>query len=422
MRPSPEPVPDAAGPAPVRVLVALGNAALFGQERENIEVLRAVREAGVDALFVTNERWGHHQIEPYLDRLGLAWTRLRYALHFTHRLPKTQLIPNVVRLGTGSRRFLQVLRSYRPTHVQVANPHYFLCVLPALLLTRTPVVFRLGDVPTVHHALYRQLWRRAILPRTARFVCVSEFIRDQIMALGAPRDQTDVVYALPPSRPPRDGGSDLPTDLRDEASGRAPRFAGRTVVFVGEVGEHKGVHLLVEAVGALLREGHAVRLLVAGQSKAGAGSPFAARIQALVEALPEGADVRFLGYLEDVEGLMGLADVHAAPSVCEDAAPLVVLEAKRAGVPSVVFPAGGLPEFVHAPGVDGVVCADRSVPALVDGLRHFVTLEAGALDASKQAARASLDALGITPIAFVQAWRRIYDETRPGAPRTAATE
>ena len=121
--------------------------------------------------------------------------------------------------------------------------------------------------------------------------------------------------------------------------------------------------------------------------------------------------MRFLGYVEDVESVLRLADVHAAPSVCEDAAPLVVLEAKRAGVPSVVFPAGGLPEFVRTPGLDGVVCASRTVPALVDGLRYFLQMDAATLEASGAAARASLADLGGTPKQFAAAWRRIYDET-----------
>ena len=401
-----------------RVMVALGNAQLFGQERENVEVLRAARAAGVDALFVTNERWGHREIEPALDRHGLAWARLGYAWHFTHRLPRAQWLPNLGRLATGSRQFLRLMRTYRPTHIQVANPHYVLGILGALSLTRTPVIFRLGDAPTVHHALYRQLWQRAILPRTARFVCVSTFIQRQIIALGADPAKTEVVRPLPPTRPAPTGDGGLPADLRAEIDGTAPAFAGRTVVFVGEVGAHKGVHLLVEALGTLLADGHAVRLLVAGQHKGAPDSPFVRDLLARVAALPAVADnadvVRFLGYVEDIAGLLRLADVHAAPSICEEAAGLVVAEAKQAGVPSVVFPSGGMPEFVQTHGEDGWVCDAPTPAALADGLRHYLAMDDAALAACGRAAGASLEAVVGTPEQFAAAWRRIYDETARG--------
>lgn len=396
-----------------RVLVVLGNAQLFGQERGNIEALRAARAAGVDALFLTHERWGEQQIEPYLDRLGLRHTRLPYAWHFTRRLPWRTWVANVGRLVRGSRRLLQVRWAYRASHVHVANSHYFLCVLPALALTRTPLIYRLGDAPTVHHGLYRLLWRWAIVPRTARFVCISAFVQREIEALGAAPSQTTVVHSAAPARPAPLGDGGLPADLRAEWDG-VP-FAGRTVVFMGEVGAHKGVDRLVEAVGVLRREEHAVRLLVAGQHKGAPDSPFVRDLAARVAALPPDADgtpaVRFLGYVEDVAGLLRLADVHAAPSVCEEAAGNVVAEAKQAGVPSVVFPSGGLPEWIVAPGRDGVVCAARTAESLADGLRHYVTMDRAALDACGDDARASLVTLGATPDAFAAAWRRVYDET-----------
>lgn len=381
-----------------RVLLALGNAQLFGQERENVEVLRAARAAGVDALVATHADWGAHEVEPHLDRLGLAWARVPYAWHLRRQLPKKLWLANLARWRRGSRAFADLMRRYRPTHVQVANPHYFWAVLPALLRSRVPVVYRIGDEPTWHHAFYRWLWRTAIVPRTARFVCVSRFIQQQIVARGVPPERTCVVYPLPPARPVAD-----PPDV-------AP-FDGRTIVYLGEVAEHKGVHLLVEAAGRLAREGRRVRVLVAGLVKGDRARPFVRDLEARVAALPAGAEVQFLGYVQNISALLAHADVHAAPSVGAEAAGLIVLEAKQAGVPSVVFPSGGMVEFITRPGVDGIVCADRTAEALTDGLRTVLDLAPEVRAAAGEAARASLADLGGTPEAFAAAWRRIYDET-----------
>ena len=80
-----------------------------------------------------------------------------------------------------------------------------------------------------------------------------------------------------------------------------------------------------------------------------------------------------------------------------------------AGVPSVVFPSGGLPELVVEQGDDGFVCDARTAGALEAGLRHYLDLSEGELIAAKAAAKASLPALGITREAFSQAWEDVYD-------------
>ena len=66
---------------------------------------------------------------------------------------------------------------------------------------RTPLVYRLGDVPTQHNALYRFVWRWGIVPRVARFVCISEYIRRSLLATGVPAEKAQVLYSYPPERP-----------------------------------------------------------------------------------------------------------------------------------------------------------------------------------------------------------------------------
>lgn len=395
---------SAAGP---RVLLALGNAQLFGQERENIEVLRAARAAGVEACVATHADWGAREIEPFLDGLGLPWSRVQYAWHWRRALPRRVWVENIGRWRRGAQQFRALMQSFGATHVQVANPHYFWAVWPALRRLRVPVVYRIGDEPPQHHAFYRHLWRRVIVPRTARFVCVSGYIQQKLVALGVPAEKTCVIYPLPPERPA--DRQPLP---------EAPPFEGHTIVYLGQIGEHKGVHLLVDAAGQLAREGRRVRVVVAGRAGGGPDHPYVRSLQARVAALPEGAEVRFLGFVDDVGALLAQADVHAAPSVWDEPAGLVVLEAKRAGVPSVVFPSGGMIEFITRPGVDGVVCAERTAEALADGLRTFLDLPPEARDAAGRAARESLGEIGGTPEQFAAAWRQVYDETARG-PYTA---
>ncbi len=376
-----------------RVLVVLGNAALNGQERGNIEVYRSLQATGVDALFVTHAGWGRQQIEPYLDRLGLRWTPLAYAYHFRRGMTIRAALANVRRLFGASRSLWRIARSYRPTHIHVANPHYVLSVLPALRLLGVPVVFRLGDVPTLH-SFYGTLWRRAIVPLVWRFVCISRFVAEAAVDSGVPREKVRVVLSAPPRRPPHDAPGPLVESLVERGG------AGRTVLYLGQVSEHKGVHLLLEAARMLVDRHPALQVLIAGRASANYGHRLAA--QALGARLTE--RVRFLGYVEDVPGLFAAADVHVCPSVCQEALGNVVLEAKQAGVPSVVFPDGGLPELVVEEGRDGVVCEACTGEALAAGLEHYLSLSDSALAEARDAAQASLSVLGSDEASFQTQW------------------
>jgi glycosyltransferase involved in cell wall biosynthesis len=84
--------------------------------------------------------------------------------------------------------------------------------------------------------------------------------------------------------------------------------------------------------------------------------------------------VQFLGWRDDVPQLMASAAVHCCPSRPEgrEGFGLVVVEAKQAGVPSVVTPSGALPELVSHR-VDGWVCDEASPEGLARGLAWLLS-------------------------------------------------
>jgi len=384
-----------------RVLVVLGNFALNGQERGNIEVFHALKTVGVESLFVTHADWGHRHIQPYLDQLGLRWTTLRYARHFTKRLTLRNWFTNLRLLLAASWAFGKLVRRYRPTHIHVANPHYYLSVLPALLMTRAPVIYRMGDEPPKHHVLYRWLWRWGIAPRVQSFVCVSEYVRTKAIEAGTPAEKIRVIYSHPPERPEPESGGE-PVAL----------FEGRTVVFVGQIAAHKGVRELVDVATTMCQARDDVRFLIAGRITR--QNLFGLGLHGKVQSLGLANRIRFLGYVEDVPGLLAAADVHVCPSVWEEPLSNTVVEAKQAGIPSVVFPSGGLPEVVEHER-DGFVCQTSTAEGLQEGLAHFLDADADALQKAGAAAYASLERLGITRDAFTQAWLSVYGGTPESA-------
>jgi hypothetical protein len=183
-----------------RVLVLLGNIPLLGQERGNIQVFYALKKRNLGALFVTNRAWGHLHVQPMLDSLDLKWTTAPYLGRFRKGMGIREWGRNIACIISGSMTLWRLLREYKPTHIHVCNIDHFINFLPVLAMTRVPLVYRLGDIPAKHRKAYRILWKRIIIPRTSKFVCISEFLRRSLISLGAPEDKCRVIYNEAPVR------------------------------------------------------------------------------------------------------------------------------------------------------------------------------------------------------------------------------
>lgn len=145
----------------------------------------------------------------------------------------------------------------------------------------------------------------------------------------------------------------------------------KTIGYLGRLTEHKGVELLVAAIG-----GSAKKLILAGE-----GEP------EYVERLLAGAggNVEWRGWTDDHKSFFDAIDVLVVPSLWLDPFPLVVLDGARAGVPVLVADRPGLVEA-----------------ALFHGARH-ATFPAGDVEALRQALDRPLSNYQIFPTTIEQA-------------------
>ena len=120
--------------------------------------------------------------------------------------------------------------------------------------------------------------------------------------------------------------------------------------------------------------------------------------------------VHFLGWREDVPALLATAAVHCCPSLPEqrEGFGIVNLEAKAAGIPSVVFPTGALPELIsHRE--NGWVCAEVSADALAEGIEYFLACPAR-LTSAGRSARESVERFGKER--FADTWWSVINTCR----------
>lgn len=246
------------------------------------------------------------------------------------RLARSATVP---RWTYGIHGLVSAIREFRPDVIAAHTSRaHGLCVLQPF----APVV--------VHRRVDfrpRSRWGKYRLP--LGYVAVSAAVRAVLVDVGVRWDRVRVVP----------DGIEAPASMAP-----VDRPPGLLAVAVGALVPHKGHEVLVRAAA----EGR-FTVWIAGDG------PLRARLESLATEL--GADVRLLGWRDDVPALLAAADVFVHPSL-EEGLGQVVLEARALGCRTVVSRAGGVCEAVgpHAlsvpPGdVDALARAVRAAAGMV---------------------------------------------------------
>ncbi|WP_133260335.1 glycosyltransferase family 4 protein [Rhodovulum sp. BSW8] len=279
--------------------------------------------------------------------------------------------PDIVHLHGLDRigaEIVPLIRRLRPAARLVLTLHDFQAICPAdgLMLRRDGGLCTrpaadacrrcLPQIAVGAHAL-RKARLLAILDQIDAILAPSRDLRDRFVAWGLPAERIAVLpNAVAPLAPPA-----------TTARPRPNRFA-----YFGNLAPHKGVGVLLAAAADLAGRGADLRLALHGRLNHPAPEAEAAFAEGLAAAAPL---ARHLGpYDRDqVHGLMAEADWVVIPSLWYENAPLVALEAQRAGRPVICTAQGGLKELVrdgidglHVPRADPVALADRMEAVAAD--------------------------------------------------------
>lgn len=378
------PVPAPGGGAALsgtRILTIMPSIPVQGMERSTLQIMAMLRRSGADVLFVTERRWGD-AVRREVERIGCRWD----VASFSRRLSVPTRPRDVAALARAwvraCRDVSRIRRAYGPTHIFVPDLAVLLYSLPVLWRAPQPVIFRLPNPPDVALRGHRRrvagvIWRRCV-PRVADvLVCNSEYARHRAVQAGIAPGRLALIHNCVAER-----AAATPSDAPRVERGRF------TVVFLGRIRPEKGIRELVDAARRLIRERDDVDFYLAGEHRW--QNPFADALIRELQADGLESRIRIVGEIADVFGLLDQCDLHVCPSrSAGESFPNVVLEAKRCGLPSVVFPVAGLPEAVDDR-VDGYVCPEPTAAALYEGLRFFID-DRSRLAAAARAARASLE-------------------------------
>jgi len=166
----------------------------------------------------------------------------------------------------------------------------------------------------------------------------------------------------------------LPYGLRDGGYLRRVRNRGGgdlVVGFIGSLQEHKGLHVLVDAVRRL-PETSPVRLRIYGKAPTG-GELYARKVRA---AASGDARIEFRGTFDNAQiaTVLDQLDLLVIPSIWHENMPLVSLSAQAAACPLVASDIGGLADVV-AHGKNGLLFRPGSSSELAGLLTRVVSEE-----------------------------------------------
>ena len=164
----------------------------------------------------------------------------------------------------------------------------------------------------------------------------------------------------------------------------------KVVLFAGRLSPEKGVRELLLSFAAVKERIPEAKIVIVGATfyTSGATSPYEEEVKSI--AMRYGDSVRFTGYIEHdaMPAVYSMADVCAAPSLCDEGACMTALEAVASGKPVVATKSGGIPEYL-----------DNSYAVLLDRDGNLVEKMSEALivllsneEIRRQMAHASLEA------------------------------
>lgn len=380
-----------------RVLCVMPAIPLYGMERATIRIMRGLREHGADVLFVAvKEEWGA-AVRREIEAAGCHWE----AVSLSRGLGLPRSYADAKELWAHWRKLrkgvTEIANAYSPTHMHLPNLTHFLYAMPERGDRPASAIFRLPNPPTTSLGAIKRLghnwlWRRVVRDRADVFVCNCDYTANELRRVVG---DVDVRVIRNSFMKPQSG----------EGSSEHRKPTGRHVVYAGQISPSKGVDLLFFAAEKLVAQLPDVHIWFAGDYtwRNPLGDYMARRVS------ERNLDrIHLLGHIDYVPELLRGADVHVCPSVSpNESSPNVVLEAKSAGVPTVAFAAGGIPELVHD-GEDGVICSEQSGQALYQSITRLLTDDSGRLRLA-DGATASLERYDRT--AIEREWVDLYLET-----------
>ena len=351
-----------------RILALLQGTELLGKERGNLEALSALQNRGATILVGVSGRVpGGGSVGEEARRRGFETHEFPMGSHFAKKwMLRDRGYRNrlLKRLVTNSRQLKALIRTWKPTHLHIAAHTTFIFFALALLVNRTPMVFRCGDAPPTGSAFQMFFWKW-MDRRSSHIVAISHFIQRQISeTIPTAIKKTRIIHNIAPTRK----GQPSETQIEQLKKSKKPF----QLVYVGQIHPMKGVPELIQAL-IDIDDARVGCWLVGGSQHT---LDIEQSLKTAVTNSNSKTSINWLGFQSDPRPFYAAADWHIAPSKYEEPLGNVVQEAQSMGIPSIVSPNGGLPETIED-GKSGLILKSVAPESIREMIRRAIHLAHG---------------------------------------------
>ena len=267
----------------------------------------------------------------------------------------------IKRIHSCSTQMRRKAREMEADAIFIGGTMEFLYLWPFLIFQSRPVIYRVGDAP-IWASRFQRYIMKSLLRNADLIVPCSQFIHSECERL-LPQSvtRTKVIWNIPPTF----SSVEIPTASIDQASTHL------RLIYVGQIAEAKGIRTLIQALMELAEYPNWECKLIGGSNFT---AEFEKEMKSWVNSSPLAARIEFVGMVQDPTPYYEWANWHVLPSHLNEAFGLVIVEAKRAGLPSIVLPNGAMPELIEDE-VDGLIASSNSVSDLKACIKKVLTMK-----------------------------------------------
>lgn len=317
---------------------------MYGAEKVTLDVVKGLSKEGYQVEAIISG-WGNGQFAEALSNLEVKYYELKLGWYYTSKILWS--LDSLVHYPGAVIRFLRIRRNFKNWPVYTISFRQIILLWPFF---KRNIVYHIHDVNSIsRQSLY---FFKIIKWKISRFIAVSDFIKQDLIACGISPDIIEVIH---------NGVEILPELKKNPLNPKA-----LTIGIVGQVIERKGHVTLLQAMNRLTKKGLDIQLIIAGDGDI----EFVERLKILIADFGLAQKIAWRGFRKELKDIYDGIDVLIAPTISAEPFGLIAIEANMLGIPVIASNSGGFKETIIN-GENGFLTEPENVEQLADKIAYF---------------------------------------------------